>query len=107
KISPANDLRERAQRGVAGTVLVNQRLERATPQVVDVRILGTRRIETRCAFAALDLRHLLRIDEEERRRGIDEPTNEPGCRGAVHADVQARHPLHALPPCSYPSRAPS
>src|SRR5262249_61966872 len=97
KVGTANDLCERAERRVAGTELVNQRLERTTPRVVDVGIGGTRRIETGCAFATLDLRYLFRLDEEECGRGVDEPTNEPSRRGAIHADIPARHPLHVSP----------
>src|SRR5262245_36241220 len=95
KVGAVNDLCERAERGVAGTVLVNQRLERTTPHIVDVGIGGTRRIKPRCALAALNFRNVLRIDEQECGRGIDEPANEPSRRGAVHTDLLARHPLHA------------
>src|SRR5262245_41275118 len=95
KVGAANDMCERAERRVAGTVLVNQSLERTTPHVVDVGIGGTRRIKPRCSLAALDFRNVLRIDEQECGRGIDEPANEPSRRGAVHTDLLARHPLHA------------
>src|SRR5207247_2222996 len=85
----------RAERRIAGAVLVNQRLERAPPRVVDVGIAGPRSIEAPRRLAALDLRYLVRLDEEEGGCGINEPTNGPGRGGAVHANVPARHPLHA------------
>src|SRR5437773_10201809 len=96
-----------ARSAIAGTVLLNQGLERATPYGVDVGIGGPRRIEARRRLAAVGLRDLLRLDEEEGGRGADAPTNEPGRGGAAHADVPARHPLHASPSLPYARLAPS
>jgi len=60
KVGAADDLRERAERRIAGTVLLNQGLERATPYGVDVGIGGPRRIEARRRLAALGLRQARR-----------------------------------------------
>jgi len=102
KVGAANDPCERMERRITRMVLVNQGLERATPYVVDVGIGGPRRIEAPCPLAVLDLRDLVRLDEDEGGRGVDEPTNEPGRGGPVHADIPARHPLHVSPslPCA-------
>src|SRR5207247_4177382 len=54
-----------------------------------------------------DLRDFVRLDEDEGGCGVDEPTNEPGCGGPVHADLPTRHPLHASPSLPYVRRAPS
>src|SRR5438128_12607525 len=100
-------MRASAERRIGGTVHVNQRLERAVAHVVDVGIGGPQRMEARGRLAPLGLRDLVRFDEEKGGTGVDEPTNEPGRGGPVHADVPARHPLHTSPSLRHARRAPS
>src|SRR3989442_944788 len=99
KIGAVNDSRERLERRIARTVLVDQGLEGAAAASVLVRIGGARRVESLRALLALHSSDFLRRNEDELRLGIDEAANEPRRRNAVHPGVVARHPFHRAIPC--------
>src|SRR2546425_1285953 len=94
EVRAVHDARELAQRGVVGTVLLHQGFEGAAASGVRVRIAGARRVEADGADATLDVGHFTRFDEAEGGARIDESSDQPRGRRAIHADLPSRHPLH-------------
>src|SRR4029453_9745831 len=84
---------ERRQRRVVRPVLPRECLERAAMIRIVVRIAGTWRVEADRALVRLHARNLAGVDEQELRRRIDEPPDQPGGGGAVDADAAASDPL--------------
>jgi hypothetical protein len=63
EVGPVDDPGDCHQRGVVRTVLVHQRLERASTMRVLVRVGGARSIEARRTLSSLDLGDLLGFHE--------------------------------------------
>src|SRR5438477_4578900 len=96
KVRLVNDPRQPYQGGVVAESLVDELLERAAALVVPVRVGGTRRVEATGSFAALDLGHLVGLDEEDLGFGIDEAPDQPDRGRAIDVDSFAGDPLHRL-----------
>src|SRR5712671_7851483 len=97
-----HDSSERLQRDVSRSVFSDERLERAPAQCIPVWIGRAGRVEAGGAVALLDLRHLIRLDEEEFGARIDEASNEPGGCDSVYAGVAPGHPFHGVLRASRP-----
>src|SRR5436305_3690867 len=94
KVRAMDDPGQIHQGRVIGESLVDQLLEGAPAPLVAVRIAGPRGVEAQGALAGLDRRHLLRLDEPDLRRGIDETPQEPGGRRPVDVHSFPGYPFH-------------
>src|SRR5262249_5741606 len=96
EVGPVNDPGKGHQCGVVRTVLLDQRLERASTMRVLVRVGGARGIEARRTFGSLHLGDLLRFHEQQGSIGVDEPPDQPRGRRPVHLDPSLGHPRHRV-----------
>src|SRR5262249_44557615 len=64
--------------------------------------LDARDVVRNCALARRDVLHLARRHEQERRRLVDEPADQPGARDAIDTRLLTGDPLHRPPPFALP-----